>query len=98
MLVTLIPLFDEQMAVSAYSLFAQSKNFLLNPSLLGTGKNDGASNIPGLDILKRVGIDCLAGGKEVFVEVNNISVFSDIEKQCEEMDCSKIVLLMEILK
>lgn len=95
MLVTLIPLFDEQMAVSAYSLFAQSKNFLLNPSLLGTGKNDGASNIPGLDILKRVGIDCLTGGKEVFVEVNNISVFSDIEKQCEEMDCSKIVLLMD---
>ncbi len=95
MLVTLIPLFDETMAVSAYSLFAQSKNFLLNPSLLGTGKNDGAANIPGLDIIKKVGIECLTGGKEVFVEVNNISVFSDIEGQCEEVERDKIVLLMD---
>lgn len=95
MLVTLIPLFDETMAVSAYSLFAQSKNFLLNPSLLGTGRNDGAANIPGLDIIKKVGIECLTAGKEVFVEVNNISVFSDIEKQCEGVACDKIVLLLD---
>ena len=36
MLVTLIPLFDEEMSVRAYSLFSQKQNFLLNPSLQGT--------------------------------------------------------------
>ena len=95
MLVTLIPLFDENMTVSAYSLFAQSKNFLLNPSLLGTGRNDGAANIPGLDIIEELGIEALAGDKEVFVEVNNISVFSDIDSQCGDAPHNKMVLLMD---
>ena len=35
MLVTLIPLFDENMAIKAYSLFTQRKNFLLTPTYLG---------------------------------------------------------------
>ncbi len=95
MLVTLIPLFDENMTVSAYSLFAQSKNFLLNPSLLGTGRNDGAANIPGLDIIEELGIEALAGDKEVFVEVNNISIFSDIDSQCGDAPHNKMVLLMD---
>ena len=45
MLATLIPLFDGKMAVCAYSLFAQKHNYLLNPSLLGTGSLDGAGTI-----------------------------------------------------
>lgn len=95
MLVTLIPLFDENMSVSAYSLFAQTKNFLLNPSLLGTGRNDGAATIPGLDIIKSMGIETLAANKDVFVEVNNISVFSDIDEQCGNVSHKKIVLLID---
>ena len=40
MLLTLVPLFDENMAVCAYSLFftQESKNYLLNPLLLGTAQ------------------------------------------------------------
>lgn len=94
MLVTLIPLFDENMTVSAYSLFAQKENFLLNPSLLGTGRNDGAANIPGLDIIQSMGIETLSADKEVFVEVNNISVFSDIDGQCQAPH-EKLVLLLD---
>lgn len=94
MLVATIPLFDENMSVQAYSLYVQSKNYLLNPSLLGTGRNDGAFNIPGLDIIKAVGVDAVAADKEVFVEVNNISVFTDIEVQCEAAH-HRIVLLMD---
>ncbi len=94
MLVTTIPLFDENMTVQAYSLYAQSKNFLLNPSLLGTGRNDGAANIPGLDIIGAVGVDAVAADKEVFVEINNISVFTDIEAQCKAAH-ERIVLLMD---
>lgn len=94
MLVTLIPLFDENMTVCAYSLFAQKKNFLLNPSLLGTGRNDGAVNIPGLDLISAVGIETLSGEKEVFVEVNNISVFSDIAVPAGTPH-EKLVLLLD---
>lgn len=94
MLVTTIPLFDETMTVQAYSLYVQSKNFLLNPSLQGTGRNDGAFQIPGLDIIKSVGVDAVAADKEVFVEINSISIFTDIEAQCETAH-ERIVLLMD---
>lgn len=94
MLVATIPLFDENMTVQAYSLYVQSKNYLLNPSLLGTGRNDGVFQIPGLDIIRAVGVDAVAADKEVFVEINNISVFTDIEVQCEAAH-DRIVLLMD---
>ena len=60
MLATLIPLFDEKMAVRAYSLFAQKKNFLLNPSLLGTGSLDGAGTILGLEVVESLGAGTLS--------------------------------------
>ena len=52
MLVTLIPLFDENLTVSAYSLFTQKHNYLLHPNYLGTGQNDGASRIEGLEVME----------------------------------------------
>ena len=83
MLATLIPLFDKNLKVSAYSIFAQKKNFLLNPSYLGTGSNDGAVAVNGLDLIHAVGIDTLSPGTDVFVPVNNIAIFTDIENQCK---------------
>ncbi len=94
MLVTLIPLFDEEMSVRAYSLFAQKANFLLDPSMQGTRQNDGATQIPGLEIIENMGLDTLSTDKEVFVEVNNISIFSDISGQCQAPH-DKIVLLID---
>lgn len=94
MLATLVPMFDETMTVKAYSLFTQKKNFLLNPSLLGTGANDGAGQIHGLEIIENMGIETLSRDKEVFVAVNNISLFSDIEAQCDAPH-ERIVLLMD---
>lgn len=94
MLATLVPLFDENMTVKAYSLFTQKKNFLLNPSLLGTGANDGAGQIHGLEIIESMGIETLSKDKEVFVTVNNISVFTDIDSQCKAPH-ERIVLLMD---
>jgi len=94
MLVTLIPLFDENMTVSAYSLFTQKKNFLLNPSLLGTGRNDGAMHIPGMELIDQVGIDALSQEKEIFIPVNNISVFAAIEEQCDAPH-ERMVLLID---
>ncbi|MCI8616351.1 HDOD domain-containing protein [Parablautia intestinalis] len=94
MLVTLIPFFDEEMSVRAYSLFAQKTNYLLDPSMQGTRQYDGATQIPGLEIIENMGLDTLSADKEVFVEVNNISVFSDISGQCQAPH-DRIVLLID---
>ena len=94
MLVTLIPLFDEEMSVRAYSLFSQKQNFLLNPSLQGTGVNDGASNITGLEVIQSMDLDTLSSEKEIFVPVNSISVFSESLEQDRAMR-NRLVLLMD---
>ena len=82
MLATLIPLFDHTMSVCAYSVFAQKDNFLLNPRLLGVGRYDGAANVVGFEIIESMGLETMAGDKFVFIEMNNISLFSDIASQC----------------
>ena len=76
MLLTLVPLFDENMAVCAYSFFTQRENYLLNPLLLGTAQFDGASQITGLELIQKMGIDTLSQGKEIFVPITNISIFA----------------------
>ena len=50
MLATLIPLFDNEMAVGAYSIFAQRQNLLLQPNFAGGNRFDGAGSVVGLDI------------------------------------------------
>lgn len=94
MLATLIPLFDASMGVAAYSIFAQKENFLLKPSFLGAGSLDGAGTVVGLDIIDSMGVETLSGDKEIFVEVNNISIFSDIDAECDAPH-DKIVLMMD---
>ena len=94
MLVTLVPLFDENMVVSAYSLFTQKKNYFLNPSLLGTGQHDGAAHVDGLEVIQNMGIETMSDDKEVFVEVGSISVFSDIANQCDAPH-DRLVLLID---
>ena len=94
MLATLIPFFDKDMKVCAYSLFSQKANLLLNPALQSSAVNDGAARAEGLDILQRIGIDTLSPGSDVFVPVGSIAVFSDIESQSEEM-IGRLVLLFD---
>ena len=94
MLATLIPLFDRNMAVCAYSLFAQKENYLLNPSMLGTGALDGAGHILGLEVIESLGAGTLAKNQEVFVEVSHVSIFSAIEDDCS-MPHDKVVLLFD---
>lgn len=94
MLVTLVPLFDEDMSVRAYSLFTQKKNHFLNPSLQGSGRYDGAAQIHGLDVIQSMGMETIPADKEIFVAINNISVFVDIDEQCPAPH-ERIVLLMD---
>lgn len=93
MLATLIPLFDKKMMTCAYSIFAQKENLLVTPSAAGSGRFDGAGFVTGLDIVDSTGIDTLSGSKEVFIEVNDISIFADLDSQCSAPH-DKLVLLM----
>ncbi|MCR4788804.1 MAG: HDOD domain-containing protein [Lachnospiraceae bacterium] len=95
MLATLIPLFDEKMAVSAYSLFSQKTNMLLNPALLGTGSNDGAGSILGLEVIDSMGIETISRDKDIFISVNHISVFTDIDEQSKGAPHGRLVILMD---
>ena len=94
MLATLIPFFDRDMKVSAYSLFSQKENFLLNPELGGLAVFDGSGRIDGLDVIKSIGIDTLSPDSKVFLPIGPINVFSDIEGQSAEMK-DRLVLLFD---
>ena len=91
---TMIPLFDENMAVSAYSIFTEKNNIFLNPAILGTGLNDGAGDIPGFEMIANMGIDSLAKEQLVFVPLTNISIFTDVNGQCKAPH-DRIVLLID---
>lgn len=95
MLVALVPLFDENMTVKSYSLFSHKANMLLNPALLGTGSNDGAGIIDGLDVIDSMGIETISRDKDIFVPVNNISLFSDIESRCPDVPKNRLVILLD---
>lgn len=94
MLATLIPFFDKDMKVRAYSLFSQKENSLLNPPIFGTSSATGLAEIEGLDIVRNIGIDTLSPGTDVLIPVNHIAIFSDLESQCEDLT-GRLVLLFD---
>jgi EAL and modified HD-GYP domain-containing signal transduction protein len=94
MLLTLIPLFDEKLAVSAYSVFTQKDNMFLNPLGQVTGIYDGATYIQGLEAVNAMGVETLMPHQMVFVPVTNVSVFSNIEEQCK-VPHTRVALLID---
>ncbi len=94
MLATLIPLFNGDMRVHAYSIFAQKENPFLNPFVYGSGRYNNSGYITGLDIVENIGISTLTEDAEIFVSVNNITIFTDIDSQCSAPH-DRIVLLMD---
>ena len=93
MMLTLIPFFDRNMSVSAYSLFTRKNNFLMNPSLLGSRQFDGAAYVDGLELIQEHGTTTLSGGKPIFVSLNNISIFSSLESECKNTNHAPILLI-----
>ncbi len=94
MLATLIPLFDDKMSVCAYSVFARKENHFLNPGFEGGARFDGAGTVHELEVVSNMGVSTLSGGKEVFVPINQFSIFSEISLQCT-VPANKVVLLMD---
>ena len=93
MMLTLIPFFDRNMSVSAYSLFTRKNNFLMNPSLLGSRQFDGAAYVDGMELIQELGTTTLSGGKPIFVSLNNISIFSSLESECKNTNHAPILLI-----
>lgn len=93
MMLTLIPFFDRNMSVSAYSLFTRKNNFLMNPSLLGSRQFDGVAYVDGLELIQELGPTTLSGGKPIFVSLNNISIFSSLESECKNTNHAPILLI-----
>lgn len=94
MYTTMVPLFDENMAVKAYSVFTEKNNIFLNPALMATGINDGAGDIPGLELVANMGIESLPDGALVFVPVTSVSIFTDINAQCKAPH-DRVVLMID---
>ena len=94
MLATLIPLFDDNMSVCAYSVFARKENHFLNPNYEGGARYDGAGTVHELEVVSSMGVSTLSGGKEVFVPINQFSIFAEISLQCT-VPANKVVLLMD---
>ncbi|MBR0172696.1 MAG: HDOD domain-containing protein [Lachnospiraceae bacterium] len=94
MIATLIPLFDNKQKVRAYSILAQRENHFLQTGLIGLGYLDGANIVAGFDIVDTMGVETLSGDGEVFVELNNISVFTDLDEQCHAPH-EKLVLMVD---
>lgn len=95
MLATLIPLFNDKTEVAAYSLFAQKENKLISPKHMGTASLDGAGRVSGLDIIENIGLDNMMGDRDVFLELNQFSIFSDLEKDCKA-PAERIVFLIDV--
>ena len=75
-------------------MFVQKQNVFLNPSLLGTGRFDGAARVEGLEVIQSMGIESLSSDRDVFVSVSNMSVFSELSEQCDAPH-ERLVLLMD---
>ena len=94
MLATLIPFFDKDMKVSAYSLFSQKANHLLNPELQGSAVLDGSGRVNGLDTIQNIGLDTLTPDSKVFLPISHVNIFVDIEAQSDGMQ-DRLVLLFD---
>ena len=94
MLATLVPMFRRDMSVGAYMLYAQKENMFMRPHLLGTGCFDGAGNIDGIEVLNSLTFKAFSDDVEIFLPVNNISIFAEISAQYT-LDRNRVVLLVD---
>lgn len=94
MLVSLVPMFDKDMKVSAYSLLAQNDNYLLNPTLTGIERHAVAAKINGVDVLNEMGVETLSPGTDIFLPISKIAIFTDVPGICK-VPHERLVLLLE---
>ena len=89
-----MPMFSDNMEVRAYSIFAQKADTYMDALTQSTSAFDGAGTITGLEIVNKIGLETLAEDHMVFVELTNVSIFTDIAGQCFAPH-EKVVLLID---
>lgn len=94
MLATLVPFYDKDRKVTAYSLLTQRNNFLLNPQYLGTGRNDGAGEILGLEVIHAMGINTISSHAKIMMRITEFNLYTDISEKCLEIPHERIILLL----
>lgn len=94
MLAALMPLFNENMTVKAYSVFSEKENPFLNPDMAVGARYDGVGRVSGLEVVSSMGSAVLSDEKSVFVPIDHIAIFADLADQCK-VPKNKVVLLMD---
>lgn len=94
MLAALMPLFNENMTVKAYSVFSEKENPFLNPDMAVGAKYDGVGRVSGLEVVSSMGSVVLSDEKSVFVPIDHIAIFADLAEQCK-VPKNRVVLLMD---
>ena len=80
MLAALMPLFNENMTVKAYSVFSEKENPFLNPDMAVGAKYDGVGRVSGLEVVSSMGSAVLSDEKSVFVPMDCLSFIGVIIK------------------
>lgn len=94
MLAALMPLFNENMTVKAYSVFSEKENPFLNPDMAVGARYDGVGRVSGLEVVSSMGSAVLSDEKSVFVPIDHIAIFADLAEQCK-VPKNRVVLLMD---
>lgn len=94
MLAALMPLFNDNMTVKAYSVFSEKENPFLNPDMAVGARYDGVGRVSGLEVVSSMGSAVLSDEKSVFVPIDHIAIFADLAEQCK-VPKNNVVLLMD---
>lgn len=97
MLVTLVPLFDENMVVQAYSLFTQRDHYMSHPELEEAGKyvkEQGDDVVEGLEIIDHVGAYTLVENKDIFVTLRDRACLSVLGQE-HEISPERVVFIID---
>ena len=94
MLATLIPMFDKNMIVRAYSIVAQRDDLLRDAIKGSSGRWDSAMSVEGIEVIQNMGLETLVDNREVFIPISNVSLFTDMKGQGANRP-EKVVLLID---
>jgi EAL and modified HD-GYP domain-containing signal transduction protein len=87
-----VPLFDENIAVTAYYFRNRKGNDILEGT--GTSHLDGAMLSPPLEMLNLVSLEALTMGKPIFVPITKYMLLSSLENQSRQ-PADKIIFLID---
>lgn len=93
MFMTVMPFFNDNLAVRAYMFYSQqSKNLMTgNQSVFAL---DGAISLPELDFINKVSLTALTSDAPLFIPIKYVSLMSDLDNQCNA-DHSKVVFVID---